>query len=136
MIRIRAFDSNDVYKINVQPAQKDEVGLLDPTTNPEAYTVYDDTNNFVICIIVFTPINNERCSVGALLSADSGKYFVSLRRIVFKFLDLYNFPRLECLVKADFKAGHRLVKLLGFMYEGTLHRLSKGQDYCIYARLN
>ena len=135
MIRIRTFKQDDVFLIDAQQAQKEEVGLLDLSTNPEAYTIYEDTNNLIICIIVFTPINTERCVVSALLSTFSGKYFIGLRKIVFKFLDLYNFPRLECFVKASFKEGHRLARLLGFEYEGTLRKLSKGQDYCIYARL-
>ena len=135
MIRIKAFVQEDLQKIEAQPAQKVETGLFDPMTKSEAYTIYDDKDNFVICILVFTPISEERCVIGALLSAYSGKYFVGLRRIVYRFLEVYNFTRLECMVKSSFAQGHRLVKLLGFELEGTLKKFCKGEDYCIYARV-
>ena len=135
MIRIKAFIKEDLQKIEAQPAQKAETGLFDPMTKSEAYTIYDDKDNFIICILVFTPISEERCVIGALLSAYSGKYFVGLRRIVYRFLEVYNFARLECMVKSSFAQGHRLVKLLGFELEGTLKKFCKGEDYCIYARV-
>lgn len=135
MIRIKAFIKEDLQKIEAQPAQKAETGLFDPMTKSEAYTIYDDKDNFIICILVFTPISEERCVIGALLSAYSGKYFVGLRRIVYRFLEVYDFTRLECMVKSSFTQGHRLVKLLGFELEGTLKKFCKGEDYCIYARI-
>lgn len=137
MIRIRTYKNEDLLNIEAQPAQKVETGLFNPMKEAEAesYTIYDDTNNFIICILVFTPVSEERCIIGALLSAQAGKYFVGLRRIIYNFLNIYNFTRLECMVRASFPQGHRLIKLLGFSLEGTLRKFCKGEDYCIYARV-
>lgn len=136
MIKVRNFEQDDLKKINVQPAQKQEAGYLPYADISEIYTVFEDIQNDIICIIVCTPMTKDRCHIGALVSADSGKYFVALRSLVFKILDVYSmFTRLEATIKADFKQGHRLAKLLGFEYEGTLRKFSNGEDYCMYARV-
>ena len=137
MIKIREFKHEDLYNITAQEAQKRETGLFDPLNKSEAYTIFDSETSIIICILVFTPITEERYVVGALTSAYAGPYFVGLRKIVFTFLDeYYKVPRLECVVHAKFEQGHRLVKLLGFQLEGTLRKFQNGEDYCLYTRIN
>lgn len=136
MIKIRSFNIADLYFIDVQENQKHETGLYSPS-NPslEAFTIYEDSINKILAILLFTPIDEERCVLGALLSSISGQYFLGMRNIIFNFLKLYNYARLECTVKEDFKNGHRLMTLLGFVKEGTMRKYHNNETYCLYGRI-
>jgi hypothetical protein len=43
--------------------------------------------------------------------------------------------RIEMTVDADFEAGHRWARLLGFTVEGRMRRYFNGRDHFLYARV-
>jgi RimJ/RimL family protein N-acetyltransferase len=62
-----------------------------------------------------------------------GAMLLRLRAEIDRAMTTYN--RLECTVLDDFEAGHRFVKALGFVYEGTMARYDWwGRDHRLYAR--
>jgi len=136
MIKIRQFNITDIDNISAQQEQKFETGLYEPSPKQEPYTIFDDETNMIIAILIFTELTEERFAISSLISADAGKYFVSLREIVFKFIDeYYAVPRLECVVHTSFTQGHRLMKLLGFKKEADMKKFFKGETYSLYARI-
>lgn len=134
MICIRTYKAEDFDNIEAQEAQLKEFIVFNPDTC-DAYTIYDDASNEIYCILVFTPLSKDRCMISSLISKGAGKHFIGMRKIIFQMLELYKFTRLECMVRTSFPQGHRLVKLLGFSFEGTLRKFFKNQDYSMYARV-
>jgi RimJ/RimL family protein N-acetyltransferase len=78
----------------------------------------------------------NRAIAWALLSGNIGNEFVRIHRAVQRFLDLTEFDRVEAHVDADFVAGHRWIRMLGFREEGYMKRFNpNGGDAVLYARL-
>jgi hypothetical protein len=73
----------------------------------------------------------------AMIGDDTRKDFVGIIRAIKKILSITDCDRIEATVIKDFKAGHRLVKLLGFDLEAqTMRKYGiKGWDYSLYARV-
>lgn len=72
----------------------------------------------------------------ALISAHAGKRFVKIYRAIKRFLELHPTRRVEATVDVDFEEGHRLMKMLGFEYEGLVRAyMPDGRDMCLYARV-
>jgi len=72
----------------------------------------------------------------ALISGKAGRRFILIVRAIQRFLDLSQTIRIEATVDANFEEGHRLIKLLGFEYEGYAAKyLPDGRDVCLYARI-
>lgn len=72
----------------------------------------------------------------ALISGKSGAHFVGIFKAIKRYLDLNDARRIEATVDVDFKEGHRLMRLLGFEYEGLMRKyLADGRDMCLYARV-
>lgn len=53
-----------------------------------------------------------------------------ITRVVRGWLLQTSYPRVDAVVSADFKAGHKWMRMLGFMQEGPVRRLymPDGQD--------
>lgn len=80
----------------------------------------------------------NRWQIWALMSEKTGKHMVQITRETKKFLETMSLPRVETHVRSDFKAGHRWLKMLGFINEtpnGMKAWGDEGKDYCQYARV-
>jgi len=72
----------------------------------------------------------------ALISDNAGKRFVRIVKAIKRFIDAHQAVRIEATVDVDFEEGHRLMKILGFEYEGTARKyLPDGRTVCLYARI-
>ena len=78
----------------------------------------------------------NRATVFALLSDDSGPHFKAIHSAVVEFLDNAPYRRIEATVDVGFKQGHRWVKMLGFELEGYMRAYRPdGADMLLYARI-
>lgn len=79
-----------------------------------------------------------RAYAWSLLTREAGPHLLSLTREIRSLLDAAPFARIEMAVDADFKAGHRWAKLLGFECE-TPEPMQKffpnGRAANLYARI-
>lgn len=77
-----------------------------------------------------------RVMAWALISADAGKNFIRIFKAIKRFVDSHPADRIEATVDVNFEEGHRLMKMLGFEYEGLARKyLPDGRDVCLYARI-
>ena|SRR3990167_4292744 len=61
------------------------------------------------------------------------KTFIKLMR---EYLDLLPYTRIQATVRAEFPAGHRFTKALGYQHEGILRKYgADGFDYHMYSRI-
>lgn len=94
-----------------------------------------DGDQVVACAGVLRMWDN-RDQAWALLSATSGRMFVPIYRGIRRFLDMHDARRIEATVDSKFEAGHRLMRLLGFEFEGHMRAyLPDGRDCDLYARV-
>lgn len=78
----------------------------------------------------------NRATVFALLSDDSGPHFKAIHSAVVEFLDNAPYRRVEATVDVGFKQGNRWVKMLGFELEGYMRAYRPdGADMLLYARI-
>lgn len=77
-----------------------------------------------------------RSQVWALVSADAGPHFVAVVRGMRRFLAQHDTRRIEAVVDTHFAAGHRLIRMLGFVREGTMRAYDQGRDCDLYARVS
>lgn len=95
-----------------------------------------ENNGDVIACAGLVHMWENRDQAWALISRDAGKNFVRMFRAMQSFLDLQDTRRIEATVDAKFLQGHRLMRMLGFEYEGLMRAyLSDGRDCALYARL-
>lgn len=73
-----------------------------------------------------------RAEAWAVMTPATRHHMTAITRAVRAFLDLAEVRRIDCAVKADFEAGHRWARLLGFEQEGVMR--AYGPDGCDYAR--
>lgn len=73
----------------------------------------------------------------AMIDQTAGVHMIGLVRALKRIFATIDCTRVEATVIANFEAGHRLVKLLGFDLEAPLMRKygNKGWDYSLYARV-
>lgn len=77
------------------------------------------------------PLAGSRAVAWAYLSDDAGRKMVGLVRAMRSFLQATPFRRIEAFVDADFSAGHRMIRLLGFELETPrkrAHRVDGGDS--------
>ena len=72
----------------------------------------------------------------ALISGNSGKHFIKIYRAIKLFIDTHPTRRIEATVDFNFAEGHRLMRMLGFEYEGKARAfMPDGRDVGLYARV-
>ena len=71
-----------------------------------------------------------------LIGEDAGPHFFTIVRAVAGYLQAAPWRRIEAAVASDFRQGHRLIKMLGFEFEGRMRAFSPdGVDHDLYARV-
>lgn len=141
-LRVIRFRPEHLKALNLQAAQQDGVSLLARpeygaalSLAGEAYTVF--VGQHPIACIGVQEHHADRVEAWALLGDDSGPWMRPITRAVLGWLQQVRYRRVEAVVSAEFEAGHRWAKLLGFEREGV-HRayLPGGQDAVTYARID
>lgn len=141
MIRIDRFCAADLLELDAQEAQADARALFaDPAygaaieAGPYAFTVRAGDAVLGCGGLVIEWPGRGVC--WAVVSRHAGPHFREIHRAVAGFMKQVPCRRIEVVVKADFAAGHRWAKLLGFMREGLMRAYSPaGDDYQLYARI-
>lgn len=121
-------DSNTLDGLNIENyrfAEKQE----------HSYTIL--ANGIAVACFGAIVLWKNRAEAWAIIDKFSGKYFISIVKIMKRTIDLYGYKRLEAAVQLDFEQGHRLVKILGFDLEAPLMRKYgiTGLDYSLYSRV-
>lgn len=102
-----------------------------------SYTAINGHGKVIGCAGVY-PIGENNYQAWALLSEESGKYMKGFTRETKKFLDMFKADRVQTNVRADFEAGLKWMRLLGFKCE-TPEPMKKfgddGMDYYLFARV-
>lgn len=81
----------------------------------------------------------NRWEAWTLMSPETKDYMIPITKGIKNFLDEVKPPRIQTHVRADFEAGHRWAKMLGFKNEtpdGMKNWGDDGYDYCLYSRIN
>lgn len=77
-----------------------------------------------------------RAYMWSLIGRDAGPHMRVLVRAAAGFLKVAPWTRIEAAVASDFRAGHRLVRMLGFEFEGRMRAYAPdGADHDLYARI-
>lgn len=95
-------------------------------------------NGIVIACGGVVPVSEKRYIAWSLMSSETNRHMLGITREVTKFLETFDADRVELQVRADFSAGCRWAKMLGFICE-TPCPMKKfgddGMDYYLYARV-
>lgn len=119
-MRVVPFKVEHLRQMDVQEAQRYLMPYVDwdgmrELENEWAKTVFDGRSVAMCGGVV--PLGGGRAVVWAYFSESAGARMISLVRFIRVVLKDAPFRRIEALVDADFQAGHRLVRLLGFELE-------------------
>lgn len=141
MIRIASMRPEHVAGFCLQPRQAILAGnLSDPAyvdalvRSGNAFTALlgDRAIAFGGCLELWP----DRAYIWSLIGEDAGPHMRTLVRAAAGYLKVAKWRRVEAAVASDFKAGHRMVRLLGFELEGRMKAFSPdGVDHDLYARL-
>lgn len=138
---VRAWRRGDTEAVDLQSAQQYLRCIVDVradfTELAEKGLVWTVEHDGVILGIGgLEPQWENRATVFALLSDDSGPHFKAIHSAVVEFLDNVPYRRIEATVDVGFKQGHRWVKMLGFELEGYMRAYRPdGADMLLYARI-
>lgn len=93
----------------------------------------------VLAVAGVLPVWENRAVAWALLAQGAGQHFLPLHRAVHGFLKQTPFVRVEAFVDADFGAGHRWMRMLGFVNETPHAPMRKytpdGRDCFLFSRV-
>jgi len=141
MIRIRPMKAEHVAGFRLQPKQAMLAGnLADPAyvaslvASGNAYAALVDGRAVAFggCLELW----QDRAYAWMLIGEDAGPHFFTIVRAVAGYLQAAPWRRIEAAVGSDFRQGHRLIKMLGFEFEGRMRAFSPdGVDHDLYARV-
>lgn len=99
-----------------------------------AFSVLDGES--VIACIGVAEHSQYRAEAWALLSSEVGPHLRFITRAVIGWLQQTSYSRVDTLVSAEFKQGHRWARLLGFEQEGPVRPFifPNGTDGVTYVR--
>ena len=133
---VRKFSKDDLLKINVQDIQKDELNFS--AVFPETSFVLE-ADGEILGIFGVVDLYKGRGAVFAFVSRDAGKHMTAvvrfLHRVIESGMSKSGYERLETSVVEGFPAGDRLVRMLGFDYDGLMRKYFKGKNYNLFARV-
>jgi hypothetical protein len=101
-----------------------------------ALTALDDEGQ-PIMVAGVAPIWENRGLVWSFVGRNAGKHFVAIHKACLEVLDAAPYRRLEADTACEFKAGHRWLRMLGFVMEAERMRAYRpdGGDSALYARV-
>ena len=141
MIRIARMKPEHVAGFRLQPAQAMLSGnLSDPAyvaslvASGNAYAALVD--NHAVAFGGCLELWKDRAFMWSLMGEDAGPHMRVLVRATEGFLRAAPWRRIEAAVASDFRQGHRLIRMLGFEFEGRMRAFSPdGVDHDLYARV-
>lgn len=141
MIRIARLQPEHLQGFRLQAAQQRLAGnLADPdyvralAASGNAYTAIADGR--VIACAGCLQMWEERAFLWSLISEEAGPHMRALVRAAEGYLRVAPWRRIEAAVASDFRQGQRLIRLLGFEFEGRMRAFSPdGADHDLYARV-
>lgn len=95
-------------------------------------------NGKVVALAGYVPVWEGRAILWGLIGSDAGPAMSAMylrTRAELKNVQV-DFPRVEAYVARHHEAGHRLIKMLGFINEGNMRKFYGGDDYCMYAKVD
>lgn len=132
---LRAYHPVDLERLNVQPAQAEDVTGLEVT--PPAWTFLADDEIVGICGAA--PMAGNRAHLWSRMSADAGKHMVAAHRMglqICERLEATGVERIEAFTLKGFEQGERWLKMLGFEMEApVMRKFYRGKDYSLWARV-
>lgn len=132
MIETVPYSREHLLCMRVQSAQFCEHLYIPERNETEAITVMLD-NSPLLCA-GRVGVWEGRYQIWAVLSTDACRHMIALTREIRRWVGVCP-GRLEVIVRSDFEAGHRWVKLLGFKYHHHEEMfLPDGSDADIYVR--
>lgn len=130
MLKVVKTTKEHLDKMKLQPEQVDE--FVDVDMNGMHSIVDDNGNVFMLFkAVIFW---KGRGQFRSFISADAGKHFFGIIKILKELYKKYAPERLEVEVLNSFEQGHRLVKLFGFEKESLMKKYFCGKDYCMYVK--
>lgn len=132
---LRASEPDDLARIVVQPAQRDELASELPDGHVWTFLAGAE----VLMIIGASSEDAGRILMWSLLSETAGRHMRRVHRVAELVCDAAarSAPRIEALAKADFPQAHRWLSMLGFVCEAErLRKFHNGVDYSLWARVN
>lgn len=140
MIRVSVFQSNDVRDVVAQSAQaRDWPEDLDPhvvrmAAGGSAFTLR--TCDRVLCVAGVVRVHDGAATAWAVMAPGCWGHMGEMTRKIRDYLDGLNYRRIDMLVRADFAAGHRWARHLGFAREALLRCWAPdGGDMVMHARI-
>lgn len=140
MIRVAPFIPADAAAMAVNIAQsRDWPGQMTPhlmalSAKGRAFTLRCDGQ--VLCIVGLMEVHAQAATGWALMAEGCWGHMGDITRIVRTYLDDQHFRRIDMLVRADFAAGHRWARRLGFVREAVLRAWTPdGEDMVMHARI-
>lgn len=139
MSRIK-FKAEHLAAIQVQDAQS----YATPYMTPEHATALESTLAFtyvsggiVLAVGGLCEMWPGRATMWSYIDRRAARHFIGVHRTALWMLENCPFRRVEADVTADFEAGHRWLKMLGFVLEAPRLRayLPSGEDCALYARV-
>jgi hypothetical protein len=130
-----------LQKIKAQESQKDVEELLQNTEYCKALVrtghafCYVYEGKVLACAGIIDETDG-RGLAWSVLSEESGAHLVPIFRAIKQYFAFGHFRRITMTVEKDFAAGHRMAKMLGFVYEGIMSKYFKHGDAVLYARVS
>lgn len=141
MIEVRRFLPTDLMLIALQPNQR---SVQAESCTPEyaaalaqhgpCFTAHDG-DTIVACIGLVEQWDGMARAY-AMLGEQAGRHMVALTRRVAEYLRAAPYRRIEAAVESSFDAGHRWVRMLGFVHEGHMRAYWNYRDADLYARVS
>lgn len=141
MIEFRSFHVDDPARIEAQTSQVGEQmfgsveGFETELAKGFAFSAWEKER--VIGCAGILELWHDRAAAWCLMSAACGKYMLEITRTVREALDLHPARRIEMTVFADFPAGIRWARMLGFEAETPkpMRCYAQGKDAYLFARV-
>ena len=134
------FEAEHLETLALQPSQASFLQNFDKSYAPAlkaggpCFTAVKD--GVILGCAGLTKQWDNRAIAWALLSSNIDQNFVNIHRAALRYFDVTEFKRVEAFVDANFDAGHRWIKMLGFEREGYMRSFTpEGNDAVLYARI-
>jgi len=100
----------------------------------KAWTIWCDWRP-VVCFGMYE-MWARRWSAWTIMDVSSRRHMITVVRTIADLIAEHPVPRLEAVVESGFVPGDRMIRMLGFQFEGLMRRyLPNGRDAAMFARV-
>lgn len=131
---LRCYQNGDLEKVKLQPEQELERNPFWENFKSPNTLVFADGE---VVLGLFYPLEQYgTITVMSLIGSNCGYKSVSMvkefKKWLKKTLQRKDINRIEITTQATFAQATQLARLLGFTYEGTIHKMFNGMDFNIW----